>query len=139
MREGSKRRFEPCPCGSGVARAECCEPLLLGTRPAATAEALMRSRYAAYVTMNEPYLLASWHERTRPKRIELHPRQRWLGLRVVRAEAGTATDDAGVVEFIARYRIDGRGHRLHEISRFLRTDAGWFYLDGVSGGRCPQP
>ena len=38
------------------------------------------------------------------------------------------------VEFVARYKVNGRAHRLHEVSRFVR-EAGeggmrWFYLDG---------
>ncbi|XOV82384.1 MAG: YchJ family metal-binding protein [bacterium] len=36
----------------------------------------------------------------------------------------------GKVEFVARFNIDGRGHRLHEISRFRRTPEGWVYIDG---------
>ena len=36
-----------CPCGSGLAYEACCGPIIAGA-PAATAEALMRSRYSAY-------------------------------------------------------------------------------------------
>ena len=28
------------------------------------------------------------------------------------------------------YRIAGRGHRLHELSRFVREEGRWFYVDG---------
>ena len=38
-----------CPCGSNRSYAQCCEPLHQGLVNAATAEALMRSRYSAYV------------------------------------------------------------------------------------------
>jgi SEC-C motif-containing protein len=93
----------------------------------------MRSRYSAFVANNETYLLHSWHPDTRPKRLNLEPRQRWLGLKVLAIEAGTAADDQGTVEFVARYKIDGKGHRLHEISRFVRGEAGWCYVDGVRG------
>ncbi len=31
---------------------------------------------------------------------------------------------------MARYKVGGRAHRLHEISRFLREADRWFYLDG---------
>ncbi|HAU19042.1 MAG TPA: hypothetical protein DCS72_11975, partial [Marinobacter adhaerens] len=37
-----------CPCGSGKSYSECCQPLHHG-EAASTPEALMRSRYAAFV------------------------------------------------------------------------------------------
>ena len=124
---------DPCLCGSKLPRNACCDPILSGTRPATTAVALMRSRYTAYVTRNEAYLLDSWHPDVRPTRLDLDPRQRWLGLKILSTSAGTPTDSEGMVEFVARYKIDGRGHRLHEISRFARTENGWFYVDGIRG------
>ena len=36
-----------CPCGSGGAYAECCEPIITGAREADTPEQLMRARYSA--------------------------------------------------------------------------------------------
>ncbi len=92
----------------------------------------MRSRYSAYVLKLHDYLLATWHASTRPESLEESP-TRWLGLEVKRhtpedAEGNTAT--VATVEFVARYRADGRGHRLHEISRFVREDGRWFYVAG---------
>ena len=37
-----------------------------------------------------------------------------------------------MVEFVARYKVDGRAHRLDEISRFVREAGQWFYIDGKS-------
>jgi SEC-C motif-containing protein len=34
------------------------------------------------------------------------------------------------VEFVARWRVNGRGGRLHERSRFVREDGRWFYVAG---------
>jgi SEC-C motif-containing protein len=35
------------------------------------------------------------------------------------------------VEFVARYKVGGRAHRLHESSRFIRGEDGhWRYVDG---------
>lgn len=123
-----------CPCGSGKAYAACCDRLHAGESPAATAEALMRSRYSAYVLGLEPYLLATWHPSTRPASLDLaaDTATRWLGLDVKRQQV---QDEAhATVEFVARYRIGGRGHRLHEISRFVREGGRWFYVDGVVDG-----
>jgi SEC-C motif-containing protein len=56
---------------------------------------------------------------------------RWLGLQVRRVEAGGTDDRHGIVEFVARYKVDGRAHRLHETSRFVREDGQWFYVDAM--------
>jgi SEC-C motif-containing protein len=90
----------------------------------------MRSRYSAYVLGLEPYLLATWHASTRPPTLDLASERhtRWLGLEVRRH---ALTDEySAVVEFVARYKLGGRAHRLHECSRFLRTAGQWYYLDG---------
>jgi len=90
----------------------------------------MRSRYSAFVVRDESYLLATWHPDTRPGRVRLDEKQRWLGLSIRAAEAGGPDARAGVVEFVARFKIDGNGHRLHEISRFEKINGRWYYLDG---------
>jgi SEC-C motif-containing protein len=89
----------------------------------------MRSRYAAFVMMNEPYLLATWHPGKRPKSVHLDRATKWLGLKIV--SAAVAGDDAGEVEFIARFRVGGgSASRLHERSRFVREAGRWYYVDG---------
>lgn len=120
-----------CPCGSGRPLDGCCAPYLDGTRHAADAETLMRSRYTAYVLENEAYLLATWHADTRPPSLRLadEPRAKWLGLSI-KSHRVNDTEYAEV-EFVARYKIQGRAFRLHEISRFLRVNECWFYLDGT--------
>lgn len=121
---------QDCPCGSGKAYAQCCGILHAGAA-AATAEALMRSRYSAYVLRLEPYLLATWHASTRPPALDLAGDNiNWLGLTVKR-HAQTA-EDAAVVEFVARHRSGGgSAARLHEISRFVREQGRWYYVDGA--------
>ena len=98
--------------------------------PVETAGQLMRSRYSGFVFRDEPYLLATWHPDTRPSRVRFDERQRWLGLRILASEAGGPDDFSGLVEFVARFKLSGKGHRLHEISRFEKIDGGWYYLDG---------
>jgi SEC-C motif-containing protein len=109
------------------ALAHCCGPLL-GGAPAPDAEALMRSRYTAFVLEDARHLLASWHAGTRPSSIAFEPGVKWLGLEV-RAHRALDADHAEV-EFVARSRVAGRGQRLHERSRFVREDGNWFYVDG---------
>jgi SEC-C motif domain protein len=94
-----------------------------------TAEALMRSRYSAYVLGLGDYLIATWHPSTRPSRLEpAPPGQRWLGLEVRRRAQADA--DHAEVEFVARSKLGGRAQRLHEVSRFVRENDRWYYLDG---------
>lgn len=120
----------PCPCGSFQPLAACCGrwhagPLHLQTPDA---QALMRSRYSAFVLQLGDYLLATWHPSTRPPLIEFEPGQRWLGLQVRRHRI--VDDTHATVEFVARSKLGGRAHRLHETSRFVREDGRWYYLDG---------
>ena len=91
----------------------------------------MRSRYTAFVRLDVDYLRDTWHPDHRPTRLTLDPDRCWLGLRIRRCERGEAGDQEGVVEFVARYKIAGRGHRLHEISRFYFERGHWYYCDGV--------
>ena len=90
----------------------------------------MRSRYTAYTLQREDYLLATWHSATRPSALGLAedvPTQ-WIGLQVKRHEQTDA--EHARVEFVARYKMNGRAYRLHEISRFVRENEKWFYVDG---------
>lgn len=125
---------EPCPCGRVDARGRarpltaCCAPCLNGTHPAGDAETLMRSRYSAFVRGDVAYLQATWHATTRAASLELDSAARWLGLEV-RAHRITG-EDAAEVEFVARYRVNGRAVRQHELSRFVREAGRWYYLDG---------
>lgn len=120
-----------CPCNPSVAYAKCCQPLHEVHLPAASAEALMRSRYSAYALGLPDYLMATWHPDHRPVTLELDdtPGLRWLGLDVKRHVDGG--DDTAVVEFVARYKVGGApAVRLHEVSRFERLDGQWMYVTG---------
>lgn len=90
----------------------------------------MRSRYTAYVLLNEPYLKATWHASTRPAALDLdaEPQFRWIGLTIKRHEV--QGEDRATVAFVARYKIGGRAFRLSETSRFVREDGRWLYVDG---------
>ncbi len=128
----------PCPCrteqGPPLAYADCCGRYHAGTLAlqAPTAEALMRSRYSAFVLKLPDYLLATWHPSTRPTSLDLNDAGlKWLGLAVKTFEV--QDDTHATVEFIARSKQGGRAHRLHEVSRFLWEEGRWFYLEGDGG------
>ncbi len=118
-----------CPCGSGRTYEACCGRYH-GGEFAPDAESLMRSRYSAYVLGLEDYLLSTWHPATRPAALELHvaPRPQWLGLTI---KSRTLHDDMhAAVEFVARYKLNGRAFKLHETSRFEQLGGRWLYVDG---------
>ncbi len=116
-----------CPCG-GKNYASCCEAVHQ-QRNAADAKILMRSRYSAYVLKLEDYLLATWHASTRPAQLDLMTDEScWLGLDV--KSFMPLSDNSARVEFVARYKIAGRVHRLHERSRFVYENGAWFYVEG---------
>jgi SEC-C motif-containing protein len=119
-----------CHCGSTQSYQACCAPFVNRERQAASAEQLMRSRYSAFVEGCEDYLLASWHPQTRPSRVRLDPQQNWLGLTIKSTQDSVDGDTRGTVEFVARFKVNGKGHRLHEVSRFEKIDGCWYYLDG---------
>lgn len=121
----------PCPCGQPLTYLNCCGrwhtgPLHL---QAPTAEALMRSRYSAYVLEDADYLQQTWHPSTRSAEpLVFEPGLRWLGLDV-RQHTQQDTDHA-TVTFVARSKLGGRAHRLQETSRFVREGGRWYYVDG---------
>lgn len=132
----------PCHCGSESPFAEHCEPLIEGT-PATTAERLMRSRYSAYVLLQQgdaraaDHLWRTWHPRTRPDVVEPSPGLTWTGLTVLRTEDGGEGDDTGVVEFVARWESgegeDRQTGELRERSDFVRRGGRWVYLQATRG------
>ena len=134
----------PCPCG-GPSFAACCGPFLEGHAAPPAAEALMRSRYTAYTLKDEDYLKATWHPSTRPAEpiVDENEKIQWLGLEVksalrLRQRKADLPEqpDRDTVEFVARFKVNGRAHRLHEVSNFVREPetpggvARWFYVDG---------
>ncbi|MBE1489039.1 YchJ family protein [Plantactinospora soyae] len=121
----------PCPCGSAEAYEDCCGALHQGRSVAATAEALMRSRFSAYAVSDTAYLLRTWHTSTLPPRLTLDPGQRWTRLEILDTERGGMFDTVGVVEFRAHYRQAGRPGDVRERSRFARQDGQWVYLDAA--------
>ena len=123
-----------CPCGRQTF-ATCCGPLLAGERRAETAEALMRSRYTAYVEGAVDYVLGTTCAQARATldraRLEEYCRGlRGMSLAIVETVAGGPDDDDGVVVFAATLKSQGRRFVQRERSRFAREDGRWVYVGG---------
>jgi SEC-C motif-containing protein len=124
-----------CPCGSGLAYGECCEPVISGERSAESAEQLMRSRYSAYVKVDTDYIFATTHPNHRQGYDQTGTREwaekaDWQGLTIVATKNGGAEDSAGEVEFIARYKEKGLLKEHHELAQFVKDEGRWFFTDG---------
>ncbi len=126
---------DPCPCGSGKAYAECCEPIITGEKKAITAEALMRSRYSAYVKQAFSHVYQSYHPETR-KHFTLSAIEeqadaiQWINLSVLDVKDGGPGDKEGFVTFTAQYQMNDQTHYLNEKSRFRKLNGEWFYVSG---------
>ncbi|GAA4053307.1 YchJ family metal-binding protein [Arthrobacter methylotrophus] len=129
----ARLRNGACPCLSGEQYIECCGRFHSGETDAPTAEQLMRSRYSAFAVLDSDYLLRTWHPDTRPAVLELDPDIEWRRLDIVATRDGGPLDGEGSVEFTAHYRSDGERGVQREVSRFLRIDRRWYYLDGEVG------
>ncbi|MGJ7459646.1 YchJ family protein [Halomonas sp. MA07-2] len=116
----------PCPCGSGRPLAGCCGRFHAG-EPAPTPEALMRSRYSAFVLDLADYLLATWHPSTRPSSLQADAATTWTRLEVLESREES---ERGWVHFRATFRDGKRWSVLEESSGFVREAGRWFYLEG---------
>ncbi len=120
-----------CPCTSGRPLSECCGPLIDGA-PAASAEALMRSRYAAFVLGRLDHLDTTLAPEKRDDvdhaEVEASSRDaQGLGLEV---RSAVEDGDSATVEYVARFRVHGQQIAHHELARFRREDGRWLYEDG---------
>ena len=126
--------MDSCPCGSGKDYLQCCKQYHAGSTAAPTPEALMRSRYAAYVKGEIDFLMETIHpehrhDLDRNSVQEWSSQAEWLGLEV-KNSTGSESDSKGKVEFIARFRQGGLEHSHHELSRFKKVAGKWYYVDG---------
>lgn len=127
-----------CPCGSGRELSGCCGPIL-GGAPAPTAEALMRSRYTAFVVGNIDHIDRTHVPEIRDdfNRAEAEraaDEMEWLGLEVRHA---SEEGDTGTVEFLVRMRRGDQDLAQYEVSSFRRIGGHWFYAGGKTSPNVP--
>lgn len=125
-----------CACGSEKSYSDCCEPYIKGTKPAPTAEALMRSRYTAFAKGEMDYIYNTHHESTR-KELDMDGvkswalNSEWLGLEIRETSKGSEKDTEGQVEFKCKFNFNGKEQSHHELSTFTKENGKWFFVDGV--------
>lgn len=127
-----------CYCGSQKVYENCCGPFLKGIAFPATAEALMRSRYSAFVECQIPYLKKTLSEESQSDFNQEETKKwasqaKWQGLEIISTQKGQESDVDGIVEFIASYTLNGEEYKHHEVSTFKKDHQGhWVFVDGVS-------
>ncbi|MBA4783602.1 MAG: SEC-C domain-containing protein [Rhizobiales bacterium] len=122
-----------CPCGSKLDYTACCGPFHAQTALPETAEALMRSRYAAFATGRIDYLKATtWPKFQRDfddaGYSARSKNSTWLGLAILATEAGLRNDTTGTVTFVATSLHAGALHRQREKSEFRKKQGRWYYV-----------
>jgi SEC-C motif-containing protein len=127
VREDDKREF-----------AACCGPYLARTAPAPTAEALMRSRYSAFVKLDIDYLEETLTVDQR-KTFDRGPTEdwansEWLGLDIVETENGLEGDEVGTVTFAAHFiRKNGpKAHREKALFKREGAEGRWFFAGEIA-------
>lgn len=136
--KASRRDVRDCPCFSGLRYTACCAPLHREEREAATPEALMRSRYAAFALGLGEYLVRTLTADHPDRALDeaalarelskARERQRFLGLRI---DEAWAEGDRGEVVFFARIFERGKDCSFTERSSFRREGGAWRYEAGV--------
>jgi len=126
--------FEKCPCGSGKLYANCCKPFIKRKENAPTPEALMRSRYSAYVLHEIDYLIDTCKENMETHRQDIEDWSNnsvWLGLEIISSDIKMVSGvTVGEVQFKATYEQGKLKNVHHEIACFEKQEEKWLYTIG---------
>jgi SEC-C motif domain protein len=122
-----------CPCGSGNLLDGCCGRYHAGLA-APCAEALMRSRYSAYVLGLVDYLLDTTlpvqkASLDRESISQWSAQSTWLGLEVESAVLLGGKPEHAFVTFIARWHDATGEHSHRERSAFVQNQGRWYFID----------
>ena len=98
----------------------------------------MRSRYTAYVKHAFEYLGTSLSTEQRKDFAPDDAKQwaeksEWLGLTIDHTDKGGPEDTAGLVQFTARFNVDGKEQEYHETANFSRENGRWVYAGQLPG------
>jgi len=129
-----------CICGTGLEFDDCCGPLIDGGA-AATAEALLRSRYTAFALGKTDYLVDTLIDDLRDgfDLVEAESTAAgatWQGLEIRSVTGGGPDDETGSIEFVASFRLRDEARIHHELSQFRRIDGRWLCAGGQTN---PNP
>lgn len=123
-----------CPCQSNKRYLDCCGLYIEKKFRPPSPEALMRSRYTAFVEGKLNYIQKTMKP---PASLNFNKKQAkkdkttiWLGLNIIEASFDPNNSSIGFVEFKAKFRFNQTLSYLHERSEFHLIDNHWYYVDG---------
>ena len=111
-----------CPCSSNKVYKNCCQKAHLNIETVLTAEALMRSRYSAFVLADIAYLHKSHHSSTRLSKKEYKELETWTKLEILNSTENT-------VYFKDYFIENGTLEVIKEHSVFCKEHNYWVYLE----------
>ncbi|MBS0288448.1 MAG: hypothetical protein JSS07_00250 [Proteobacteria bacterium] len=120
----------PCPCNNENSYEACCGAYIECDAFPLTPEALMRSRYSAFVLGKISYLKNTmkglpFDEESTKKWLEnIH----WEGLKIIQTQ--NKSEQLGFVSFMAKYTCQGKKLAICEKSEFHKINDRWFYVGG---------
>lgn len=122
-----------CDCGNPLPYETCCGQYIEHGLLAPTPEALMRSRYTAFVRGHVAYIQATMKGKAaknfNPEETAAWIKEvTWLGLTVEKYRLKSPR--IGVVIFETRYIYQNQEHVLREKSDFQKIGEQWFYVEG---------
>ena len=134
----ASRRGQPCPCGSGKNFEDCCGPAIDGSRPATTAEQLMRSRFTAHVVRDHAYLHRTYQATAQQPYVEELDSSpiNWTRL-VVHSHEAEPKPGVSYVEFSAYFQEEDGEHVMQEKAEFHRSNGTWLYTRALRNGPAP--
>lgn len=123
-----------CYCGKAQPYEACCGLYIDQHQLPLSPEALMRSRYSAYVQAKIDYIAATMCGPAADQFDPLAAKEwaescQWLRLDVIKARYHRTDANQAMVEFKAYYRAQNVEHCLHEKSVFHRKQGRWWYVD----------
>lgn len=129
-----------CPCGAAATYEDCCGRFHRGEAEAPTPEALMRSRFSAFVRGEVRYLYRTLHadhdERRLPEAAVIeHLRQglsrlKYRELHILDTRDADGEGVAQVLFHVVVYE-KGKNRSFVELSSFAHDGEGWRYLFGA--------
>lgn len=125
-----------CPCGSKLKYKVCCKPFHDG-KIAKNARELMRSRYSAYASHVEKYIVQTTHQKNKDFTIDsdswkqsiknFSTQTRFEKLEILEFIDG---ETEAFVTFKATLTSNGEDSSFTEKSSFIKENGRWYYLNG---------
>jgi SEC-C motif-containing protein len=121
-----------CYCSNTLPFETCCAVFISKQQSPQSAEQLMRSRFSAYATKNAQYIKETYAKSEQANHslediAAFASFATFVKLEIIETRSEPEFD---YVEFKAHYLADGKHCQIHEVSRFIKEEGTWKYLDG---------